>query len=135
MPVAPLISPVLNPNINGASLFTANTFNSTPVTLSWAKPAIGSPYGYYVEILHQAPFVVTNPDGTVTPVYIAYTKLGTAQTSLTLPMPLASGTYFFHITAVADGRANMETSPLRSALPTATADVISAAITFVSSGP
>jgi hypothetical protein len=124
--VKPLLSAVRNPKINGADLFTASTVNSTSVTLSWEPPAIGVPFGYNVAIMDP----ITLPDGTIN--YLSTTTLGTAKTSMTLPPNLLSSgkTYLFTIAALADGRANMETSPHRSSLPVANADVISAPITI-----
>lgn len=126
--VKPLLSAVQNPKINGADLFTPATVSSTAVALSWDPPAIGTPFGYQVTIM--TPITLPSPSGTVH--YISTTTLGTAKTSITLPPGvLASGrTYLFLITALADGRANMETSPNRSSLPTANADVLSAPITI-----
>lgn len=123
--VKPLLSAVLNPKINGADLFTPNSINSTAVTLSWDRPTIGTPFGYYVAIMRPT----TLPTGTVN--YVSFASLGTAKTSLTIPPNLLvpGQTYLFVITAVADGKANIETSPNRSSLPIANADVISAAIT------
>jgi len=123
--VKPLLSAVLNPKINGADLFTPTTVSSTAVTLSWDPPAIGRPFGYQVAIMA----VTALPLGTVS--YISAGTLSTAKTSLTIPPGfLAPGrSYLFVITSLADARANMETSPNRSSLPTANADLISAAIT------
>ena len=123
--VKPLLSAVLNPKINGADLFTASTVSSTGVTLSWDPPAIGTPFGYDVQIMSPT----TLPGGIVN--YLSLTTLATAKTSITIPpIFLASGhTYLFVITALADGKANMETSPHRSSLPIANADVLSAPIT------
>jgi hypothetical protein len=123
--VKPLLSGVQNPKINGVDLFTASTVNSTAVTLSWDPPAIGTPFGYSVAIMSPT----TLPGGTVN--YLSTTTLSTAKTSITMPSNLlASGrTYLFAITALVDGKANMETSPHRSSLPVANADVISAPIT------
>lgn len=125
--VKPLLSAVQNPKINGADLFTASTISSTGVTLSWDPPAIGTPFGYNVAIMSPT----TLPDGTVN--YFSSTTLGTAKTSMTIPPNLLTSgrTYLFVITSLADGRANIETSPHRSSLPTASADVISAPITTV----
>jgi hypothetical protein len=124
--VQPLLSPVQNPKINGADLFTAGTINGTAVTLSWDPPAIGSPFGYNVAIMSTTTF----PDGTVG--YISTTTLGTAKTSMTIPPDLlrSGQTYLFVISSRVDGRANMETSPHRSSLPVANSDVISAPITI-----
>lgn len=123
--VKPLLSAVQNPKINGAELFTASTVDSTAVTLNWEPPAIGTPYGYDVQIL--TPTTLTG--GIVR--YAPLITLGTAKTSMTIPPNvLAPGkTYLFIITSLADGKANMETSPHRSALPTASAEIVSAPIT------
>lgn len=125
-PVVPLISPVQNPKINGADLFTTNTITGTTVTLSWSAPAIGAPYGYQVQILTPT----TLPSGSSA--YSPVATLSTAKTTVTLPPNVvgANGTFLFVITAVMDGLANMETSPHRSALPVASADVLSAPITI-----
>jgi hypothetical protein len=125
--VKPLISSVQNPKINGADLFTAATINGTTATLSWDPPAIGIPYGYTVAILSPTTLV-----GSSTPLrYVTTTTLSTAKTSIPLPPGvMQSGkTYLFLITALLDGKANMETSPHRSLLPTGSADAISAPIT------
>jgi hypothetical protein len=124
--VQPLLSPVKNPKINGADLFTAGTINGTAVTLSWDPPTIVTPFGYYVAIMSPT----TLPDGTVE--YLSSTTLGTAKTSMTIPPDLlrSGQTYLFVISSRVDGRANMETSPHRSSLPVANADVISAPITI-----
>ena len=124
--VKPLLSPVQNPKINGADLFTAGTISDTAVTLSWDPPAIGTPFGYNVAIMSQT----TLPNGTVQ--YFSTTTLGTAKTSMTIPPDLlrSGQTYLFVISSRVDGRANMETSPHRSSLPVANADVISAPITI-----
>jgi hypothetical protein len=123
--VKPLLSAARNPKINGADLFAPTAITSTAVTLSWDPPAIGTPFGYDVSIM----IPTTLPDGTVN--YVSSTTLGTAKTSITIPPNfLPSGrTYLFIITSLADGTANIETSPHRSLLPTASADVISAVIT------
>ncbi len=125
--LAPLVSPVLTPTINGASFFTAATLNTTTVPLSWTAPATGTPYGYVVRVY------VQTTSATGVPTYSAAGSFNAAQTSITLP-PLSGGnTYVFAIEAVADGTAKMETGPFRSTLPTGFATVVSAPIT-VSSG-
>src|SRR2546426_960581 len=123
-PISPLTAPVQNPTINGSSLFSANTLNTVSVTLSWSQPDGMVPYGYQV-----VPFgLMTLPDGS--PGYLAAGRFFTAKTSVTLPTLEAGKTYVFAITAKVDGRANVEASPLRSALPTAFASVVSAPITI-----
>jgi hypothetical protein len=123
--VKPLLSAVQNPKINGADLFTASTVNSAAVTLSWDPPAIGSPFGYNVSILSPT----SRPGGGL--IYVSTATLGTAKTSMTIPPDLLQPgqAYLFVITSLVDARANMETSPHRSTLPTSSADVVSAAIT------
>jgi hypothetical protein len=125
-PVVPLISPVQNPKINGADLFTAVTINSTAVTLSWSPPAIGAPTGY--QVLITAPATL-NPGSSVSAPSLT---LRTKQAAVAVPPSLlmANNTYVFVITALIDGEANMETSPHHSALPVASADVVSAPITI-----
>jgi hypothetical protein len=126
--VKPLLSPVQNPKINGADLFTAGTISNTAVTLSWDRPAIGTPFGYNVAIMS----LTTSPLPSGTVQFFPSTTLGTAKTSMTTPPDLlrSGQTYLFVVTSLVDGRANMETSPHRSSLPVANADVISAPITI-----
>lgn len=73
---------------------------------------------------------VTAPGGTIT-IGSAGT-MSTAGTSITIPSSLliAGKKYLFMITALSDGKANMETAPNRHALPIANADVVSAPITI-----
>ena len=124
--VQPLLSAVQNAKINGADLFAAGTIGSAAVTLTWDPPAIGTPIGYEVSIMSQT----TLPNGAVN--YVSTTTLSTAKTSMTLlPNVLTSGkTYLFLIISVADGKTNMETSPHRSALPSASAQLLSAPVTI-----
>ncbi len=125
-PIAPLVAPVQNPTINGGSLFTAATLSTTTPSFSWTTPANGAPYGYAVST-----YVLSNPSGT--PNYLNAGVFYTSQNAITLP-PLSSGnTYVFAITALVDGVASIQTSPNRSSLPTAFANVVSAPIT-ISSG-
>ena len=151
--VKPLISPVQNPKINGTDLFTASTISSSaPVTLTWDPPAIGTPFGYRVSIMSPiaspggtlpvSTFPVGTPPGVIssggtviatigTAVFLSGPTLSTAKTSMTVPPDLLSPgkTYLFVITSVVDGKANMETSPRRSSLPAASAQLLSAPIT------
>jgi hypothetical protein len=126
-PLSPLVFPVQNPTINGASFFSANTVNTTSLTLSWSAPGGTKPYGYRVSTFVQTT-VFHGAQG-----YQPAAVYHTAQTSVTLP-PLSGGNaYVFAITAEVDGAANMETSPYRSALPTGFASVVSAPVA-ISSG-
>jgi len=123
-PLAPLVGPVQAPTIQGASLFTAATLTTTTPMLSWSAPTTGTPIGYRVQ-----PFVATTlPNGI--PTYEPAGSYSATQTSITA-LPLSGGnTYVFAITALMDGAAKIQTSPYRSALPTAYASVVSAPITI-----
>jgi hypothetical protein len=121
---APLMSPVQNPLMNGASLFTAATSNTTAVALSWSPPLDLAPYGYCVTVLqYDSASVSLNWTGQL---------LWTPTTSLTVPAGLLApeNTYVFLISALADGRANMNTAPHRAGFPVAGAEVVSAALTI-----
>jgi hypothetical protein len=123
-PIAPLTGPVQNATINGASLFSAATLNTTVVTLSWVPPAQGlAPYGYEVTV------VGTQSSGMLATAGF----FRTAKTSVTLPPLVPAYTYIFSVTAAVDGTANIETGPYRSSLPAAFSEVVSAPITISSS--
>jgi hypothetical protein len=124
--LAPMAAPVQNPTINGVNLFTMGTLNTTAVTLSWTAPANTNPFGYRISVFTQQPI------GTNGVEYASVGVYGTAKTSAMLPPLTAGNTYVFVITTAVDGAANMETSPWRSALPTAFANVVSAPITIAS---
>jgi hypothetical protein len=124
--LAPIVGPVQSPTINGGSLLTAATLSTTTPVLSWSAPASGTPYGYRVST-----FALASPGTTST--YLNAGVFYTSQPSITLPPLSAGNSYVFAITALVDGTANIQTSPNRSSLPTAFANVVSAPIT-VSSG-
>ena len=126
-PLAPLAGPVQNPMLNGASLFTAATLNSTVVSLSWTAPSGATPYGYAVIPVK----VQVDSEGGVG--LTAGGEFLTSQTSATLPPLLAGNMYFFLIQTLVDGAAKVETSPYRSSLPRGFSEVISGLIT-ISSG-
>jgi hypothetical protein len=121
--VVPLALPVQNPTIDGASFFAAGSGSATGITLSWSAPSGAAPFAYRV-----APLIWTTlPNGIQT--YLGGVVFYTGKTSMTLS-PLQTGqTYVFVITTEVDARANVETSPHRSGLPTAVATVISAPFT------
>ena len=123
-PLAPVVLPVQNPTVFGFSFFGETVANSNIVPLNWSAPSGTAPFGYTVRV-----YVQTVEEGT--PIYAPTgVAFSTAGTSITLP-PLAGGnTYVFAITADADGKANMETGPFRSALPTGYATVVSGPVTI-----
>jgi hypothetical protein len=126
--ISPLVSQLQNPIINGSSLFAANTVAPTGVTLSWTAPTGATPTGYKIDTF----IADASPKGFLS--YIPAGTFYTAKTSATLPPLQAGKTYVFLISAILDGAANFETSPNRSALPTASASVVSAPIT-IGTGP
>jgi len=122
-PISPLIFPVKDPTINGTSLFTTGAVNPTGITLSWSESDGAAPYGYKVALF----LLRSLSDGTSN--YFPAGTFTTGKTSMTLP-PLQSGqTYVMALSARVDGKADVEKSPNRSALPTAYATVVSAPIT------
>lgn len=125
-PLAPLAGPVINPTINGSSLFTTTSVNNAVETLSWTAPSGTAPYGYSVIVLQ----VIPQQNGVE---LLTAGTYGTAQTSVTLPPLTAGNTYIFLIETRVDGAANMQTSPYRSQLPTGFATVMSGQI-VVNSG-
>ncbi len=128
-PLEPVVLPVQNPTIDTLNFFGAGDgtgigTSSPIISLSWTAPTGTVPFGYTVRV-----YVQTTVEGI--PTYAATgTAFSTAGTSINLP-PLAGGnTYVFTITANADGMANMETGPFRSALPTGYATVVSCPVTI-----
>jgi hypothetical protein len=114
---------VPNPTIGGMSWFVAGSAAAT-ATLNWSAPNGTTPTGYKISTF----LAGSLPDGT--PDYIPSNSFYTARTSATPPFLQASKTYVFLITAILDGAADFETHPNRSALPTASAIVVSAPITI-----
>jgi hypothetical protein len=111
----------------------------TPATSPGGTPPVGTlPVG---ALPVGTPPIITVPVGTPPGTIIggigtftlfSTTTLSTAKTSMTLPPDLLSSgkAYLFVITSLVDGKANMETSPHRSLLPIANAQLISAPITI-----
>jgi hypothetical protein len=128
-PIAPLITQVQTPTINGASLFSPLSVAPAGVTLQWTAPGGQPPTGYKITVF--IPDMLPNNGGET---YLPELTLYTAKTSVSLPPLQAGQTYFFLITSILDGAANFETRPNRSALPTASVSVVSATVT-TTSGP
>ena len=120
-PVTPILGPVQNPTINGASIFQTATLTTTSVNLSWNAPAIGQPYGYYVNVYELGSLLNGG-----TQEYVQVARLGTAKTSMQVPFLNAGNTYVFLITSETDGIAAMESNPLRAKAPNGEAAVVSA---------
>lgn len=130
-PVGPIIGPVEDPTINDMTLFKPATVNASAVTLKWAKPSVGNPTGYTIKVM--SPITSTRGDS----FYGIAAILSTATTSVTLPPEVLKPgkTYLLMVTAVADGRANMESRPKRTGVPMANAEIVSAPITIVAATP
>jgi hypothetical protein len=123
-PIAPLVGPVQNPMINGASFFQSGSLSTTAVNLSWTAPTGAQPFGYYVSVFQLATLL------TGTTQYAIVARFGTTKTSMSVPLLNSGSTYVFQIVAGVDGIANIETSPFRSHLPIAHSTVLSAPITI-----
>ena len=119
--VAPLLTPVQSPTLNGSSLFQTATLTTANIQFNWAPPSVGEPYGYFLEIYKLT--ALSLPGGTS--FYLNAGSYVTTQTSVTLPSTLEDGTYVFAIVAAADANANLF-SPNRHKLPMAHSSVISA---------
>jgi hypothetical protein len=118
--IAPPMSPVLSPTLNGTNLLIASSTTSPNVTLSWSAPTGSTPYGYAV-YAYQA----------VSP-YDLKIATYTTQTSADFTMGSKDGTtYFFVIEALADGgQASILTGPYHWKYPTAYAAVMSGPVTI-----
>ena len=130
--VAPVVSVVQSPTVNGQSLFTASAIDSGNLAFSWAAPVGPAPTGYEVKIYVRTTVQIPVPPQ-FPPVSQTFYKLTnilfTKQTSLTSPYPLAAGSLFLvEIRALVDGRADIETSPFRMGLPQGEASVVSGVI-------
>jgi len=121
--LAPLAGPVVNPMIDGSSLFTTTSVNNTVVTLNWSTPSGRSPYGYTAYVFK----VIPTGNGFE---LVGVGNYSTAQSSMTLPPLMGGNTYIFVIITEVDGIANIQTSPYRSQLPTGYATVMSAQVTI-----
>jgi hypothetical protein len=125
-PISPLVGPVLNPQINGASLFQDQVIIGTTPTLSWQPPALGPAYIYRVQVQQ---FVVTN--GTPS-VQLSGLALYTTDTSMTMPPGILSSgkSYFVMIESLYRNEpAGSTVAPFKETFPEGEADLISGVIT------
>jgi hypothetical protein len=132
--IAPPMSPVLNPALNGTSLFTVTTTTSPTVTLSWNVPTGLTPYGYGIYV-YQITYPSSNSSNSSAPSVGLMALAYTAQTSTTITLNgsefPAVNTFVFVIRALADGGlANIASAPNHTKYPTAYADVMSGPITI-----
>ncbi|HYG98358.1 MAG TPA: putative Ig domain-containing protein [Terriglobales bacterium] len=124
-PIAPIMSNVTNPKINGKDFFAVNTTDGSAVIVSWEVPSGLAPFGYEVGV-HE---VYDEGDYSYAENWF---DLYTSGTSVTIPQDFfAPGTsYVFTIRAMADARASVKTSPWRSKLPIADARIVSGPMTI-----
>jgi hypothetical protein len=99
-PIVPLVGPVQDPRVNGASAFGGLTGVTTTPTLSWKAPALGAPAGYRVRIV---PYQIQN--GSPVELSSYWSSLVTTDTSVTLPPCVLNGgeAYAAIITAISTG--------------------------------
>jgi hypothetical protein len=122
-PIAPVIGPALNPQINGVSLFQDQTISSSTPVLSWQAPALGTAYIYDIEVIG---FSVANGSPSVHRV----DELYTTSTSIVLPQGLLSSgnSYCFVIQSISRKSLDSSVAPYVETFPEGSADVISGVI-------
>jgi hypothetical protein len=110
-PIAPIISPVQTPTVNGLPMFSNITGATVTPTLAWTAPALGSPQLYLVQV-----YQLAAPGATTTNSLAAQMYLDGGTTSVKLPSGiLAPGnTYFFLITASQDPTYDPTAAPFRN---------------------
>lgn len=121
---APGIQPIGNPQINGASLFTATTVPTVSPTLTWTAPTSDAPVIYDITICQP---VLSGATASCNGV--AYFGNYT-QTTFTVPAGFLTPGTSYIFTIEADSRAGFDPlHPNRYSLPEATATSVSPAIT------
>ncbi|HJW32159.1 MAG TPA: fibronectin type III domain-containing protein [Holophagaceae bacterium] len=122
-PLTPLLSPVLNPRINGKDLFQNQLAVGSTPTLSWDLPITGTPTGYVVRA-----YELKNNAGASQLVTRALFR--TAARTFTVPpgILLSGSTYVFTISAVRNPGVNYAAYPFRSSFPYASSPLNSAIV-------
>src|ERR1700674_3857396 len=87
-PVAPLVSAVQNPMINGTSLSEPSTINTTAISLSWSPPSSGTPSSCSVQLF----VLCTLPDRSM--LYFPSGTFSRAKTPMPPPVTLQAGRVF-----------------------------------------
>jgi hypothetical protein len=123
-PIAPLIGPALNPQINGIDLFQDQVISGTTPTLSWQPPALGTASIYSIGVQQ---FVVTNGN----PSLQFKEQLYTTNTSVVLPQGLLSSgnSYCFVIESLSRKNLNGSVAPYQETFPEGESDLVSGVIT------
>jgi hypothetical protein len=127
-PMAPQVSPVLSPKINGVSFFQNQagvSLSSLPV-ISWAAPAFGTVSYYEVEVLALSRFSISTA-----------AVMLTTETQVTVPPGVLSNgnSYAFVITAVVYNGVDLDTETFPPTLDLAGAPCTSGTIAFAGSAP
>lgn len=133
-PIAPVMSGVRNPKINGEDFFSIHLLElseETPdVTITWEPPAESpsgiAPFGYQVAV-HVLRSDMGYPDHQkMWSFYTSDTSVVINGNVLGMLMNAFGGSAVaFKIRAMADGRADMRTAPWRSELPIADTSIVS----------
>ncbi|HTL97836.1 MAG TPA: hypothetical protein VL181_03425 [Holophagaceae bacterium] len=124
-PIAPLLSPVQNPRINGKTLFQNQLGVGTNPVIAWDAPATGSPTGFVVSV-----YQLMNQGGTSALPLSSRFVLRTASRQVTVPPGImtAGNTYVITISAVRNPGVNYASNPFQSAFPYGTSPVASAIV-------
>ncbi|HXC17104.1 MAG TPA: hypothetical protein VNV60_06660 [Holophagaceae bacterium] len=122
-PIAPLLSPVQNPRINGKSLFQNQVSVGLNPTIAWDAPATGVPTGFVVTI-----YQLSNNAGASQ--LLRTGAMRTAARQITVPSGLMTtgNTYVVTISAVRSPGVNYASNPFQSAFPYGTSPTSSAIV-------
>lgn len=122
-PIAPLMSPVQNPRINGKSLFQNQLSVGLAPVLAWDAPATGAPAGYVVTA-----YQLLNNAGASQLQVVATMRTAARQITLPPGVLTAGNTYVFAISAVKSPGVTFASNPYQAAFPYATAPILSAIV-------
>lgn len=124
-PIAPLLSPVQNPRINGKTLFSNQLGVGTNPVIAWDAPATGSPTGYVVTV-----YQLVNQGGVSALPGISRYTFRTAARQFTVPpgVMTSGNTYVINISAVRNPGYSYASNPFQSAFPYGTSPISSAIV-------
>lgn len=119
-PATVLVSPVLQPKVNGRDAFMDQTGVGLNPTLTWLPPSIGTAAGYRILVYR----VYADNAGASRTQAIA--QIHTAQPILTVPPTLleTGGTYIFRIIALTRPAVDFSKAPLRDKFPSGYAEIL-----------
>jgi hypothetical protein len=117
--LAPTLTPVQSPTINGTTAFSTLTGVTTTPVLAWTAPLAGAPSSYQVEV-YRLDAVAGASVGTLVATW------QTGATSIAFPpgVLVAGTTYFARITANAASVDSFSTAPFRRAVAAAYASTL-----------